>query len=44
MRISLAIDPRGLQIVIVGDPKIGEILKKFGAVQMYDTNGNIISS
>ena len=28
-----------LQIVVVGDPKIGEILKKFGTVEMYDTEG-----
>lgn len=35
-------EPSRLQIVIVGDPKIGAILKKFGAVETYDTNGRKI--
>jgi len=35
-------DSGRLHIVIVGDPKIGETLKKFGPVEMYDTNGKII--
>jgi predicted Zn-dependent peptidase len=32
-----------LHIVAVGDPKIGETLKKFGAVDTYDTEGKLIS-
>jgi zinc protease len=35
-------DAGRLHIVIVGDPKIGEMLKKFGPVTTYDTNGNIV--
>jgi zinc protease len=35
-------DPATLQIVIVGDPKIGDILKKFGTVETYDVNGNVV--
>lgn len=30
-----------LQIVAVGDPKIGESLKQFGTVDTYDTNGKL---
>ena len=37
------LDPARLQIVAVGDAtKIGESLKKFGAVATYDTNGTLI--
>ncbi|MGE5833298.1 MAG: M16 family metallopeptidase [Acidobacteriota bacterium] len=31
-----------LQIIAVGDPKIGESLKQFGTVETYDTEGKII--
>ena len=30
-----------LQIVAVGDPKIGDTLKQFGTVNTYDTNGKL---
>jgi zinc protease len=30
-----------LQIVAVGDPKIGDSLKQFGSVNTYDTNGKL---
>ena len=34
------LDPARLHIVAVGEPsKIGDILRKFGAVEMYDTEG-----
>jgi len=34
------LDPSRLQIVAVGDPaKVGELLKKFGTVEMYDATG-----
>jgi predicted Zn-dependent peptidase len=37
------LDPARLQIVAVGDAtKIAEILKKFGAVATYDTNGKLV--
>ena len=36
-------DPSRLQIVTVGDPaKIADVMKKFGPVTTYDTNGNVI--
>src|SRR5262245_32514391 len=31
-----------LQIIAVGDPKIGDSLKQFGTVETYDTEGKII--
>jgi predicted Zn-dependent peptidase len=31
-----------LQIIAVGDPKIGDTLKQFGTVETYDTEGKII--
>jgi zinc protease len=31
-----------LQIVAVGDPKIGETMKQFGTVETYDTEGKIV--
>jgi zinc protease len=38
------LDPSRLQIVTVGDPaKIADVMKKFGPVTTYDTNGNIIN-
>ncbi len=37
------LDSSRLQIVAVGEPsKIGELLKKFGPVTVYDTNGQVI--
>jgi zinc protease len=37
------LDPARLQIVTVGEAgKIGEIVKKFGPVTVYDVNGNVI--
>lgn len=36
------LDPARLQIVTVGGATIGEIVKKFGPVTMYDVNGNVI--
>jgi predicted Zn-dependent peptidase len=34
------LDPARLQIVAVGDPtKVAELLKKFGTVETFDTNG-----
>jgi predicted Zn-dependent peptidase len=39
------LDPSRLQIVAVGDPdKVGEILKGFGPVEAYDTEGRRITS
>jgi len=36
------LDPARLQIVAVGDgKKIGEGLKKYGTVEVYDTEGKI---
>ncbi len=38
------LDPSKLQIVTVGEAaKIGDIVRKFGTVTVYDVNGNIIS-
>ena len=38
------LDATRLQIVAVGDPtKVGEILKQFGTVETFDTNGRVIS-
>jgi predicted Zn-dependent peptidase len=31
-----------LQIIAVGDPKIGETMKQFGTVETYDTEGKIV--
>ncbi|HYN10466.1 MAG TPA: pitrilysin family protein [Vicinamibacterales bacterium] len=31
-----------LQIIAVGDPKIGDTLKQFGTVETYDTEGKIV--
>jgi predicted Zn-dependent peptidase len=31
-----------LHIVAVGDPKIGDTLKKFGTVDTYDTEGRLV--
>ena len=39
-RKYLALDR--LQIVAVGDPKIGDSLKQFGTVETYDTEGRIV--
>jgi len=37
------LDPGRLQIVAVGDPtKIADLLKKFGAVETYDTDGKLV--
>jgi len=36
------LDPSRLQIVIVGDPKIGDLLKKYGTVETYDVDGKRI--
>ena len=37
------LDPARLQIVTVGEAaKIGDVVKKFGPVTMYDVNGNVI--
>jgi zinc protease len=36
------LDPSRLQIVIVGDPKIGEALKKYGTVETFDPEGRRI--
>lgn len=33
------LDSGRLQIVIVGDPKIGDLLKKYGTVETYDVDG-----
>ena len=33
------LDPARLQIVAVGDPKVADVFKAFGTVEMYDTNG-----
>jgi len=39
------LDPSRLQIVAVGDPdKVGEVLKGFGPVETYDTEGRRITS
>ena len=39
------LDPSRLQIVAVGDPdKVGEILKGFGPVETYDTDGKRMTS
>ena len=39
------LDPARLQIVAVGDPdKVGEVLKGFGTVEAYDTEGRKITS
>lgn len=39
------LDPARLQIVAVGDPdKVGEVLKGFGPVEAYDTEGRRITS
>jgi predicted Zn-dependent peptidase len=35
--------PSRLQIVAVGEPKIAEILKKYGTLEIYDTEGRKIS-
>jgi zinc protease len=37
-------DPARLQIVAVGEPKIAEILKKYGTLEVYDTDGKRISA
>jgi zinc protease len=31
-----------LQIIAVGDPKIGEVMKQFGTMETYDTEGKIV--
>ena len=36
------LDPARLQIVIVGDPKIGDLLKAYGTVETYDVDGKRI--
>jgi predicted Zn-dependent peptidase len=37
------LDPSRLQFVVVGDPaKVGDILKQFGPVETFDTNGKLI--
>lgn len=36
------LDPSRLQIVAVGDPKVADAFKAFGAVDMYDVNGKPI--
>ena len=36
------LDPSRLQIVIVGDPAIGERLKKYGPVETFDPEGRQI--
>lgn len=33
------LDPSRLQIIAVGDPKVADVFKQFGTVDMYDTNG-----
>ena len=33
----------GTVLVVVGDPKIGEILKKYGTVETYDTEGKRVA-
>jgi hypothetical protein len=39
------LDSTRLQIVAVGDPdKVGEVLKGFGPVEIYDTEGRRITS
>ena len=38
---SKYLDRGRLQIVAVGDPKIGDSLKQFGTVDTYDTNGTL---
>ena len=38
------LDPSRLQIVAVGEGKvIGDILKKFGTVDVYDTEGKLVT-
>ena len=38
------LDPARLQIVAVGDgKKIGDRLKKFGKVEVYDTDGKLVA-
>ena len=37
------LDPPRLQIIAVGDPKLGEMFKKYGTVVTYDTEGKIVS-
>ncbi len=32
-------DPAKLQIVVVGDPKLGDVLSKYGTLETYDTEG-----
>jgi len=37
------LDPSRLQMVVVGDPtKIADVLKQFGPVETFDTNGKLI--
>ena len=37
------LDPSRLQIVVVGDPtKVADVLKQFGTVETFDTNGKPI--
>ena len=39
------LDPARLQIVAVGDPaKVAEMLKQFGTVETYDTEGKRVMS
>jgi zinc protease len=34
------LDAARLQIVAVGDPKLADVLRKYGTIEMYDTDGN----
>jgi predicted Zn-dependent peptidase len=37
------LDPARLQMVVVGDPtKVADLLKQFGPVETFDTNGKLI--
>ena len=37
------LDASRLQIVAVGDAKVGDVLRSLGAVEVYDTEGKRIS-
>jgi predicted Zn-dependent peptidase len=38
------LDPARLQIVVVGDPGLADVLKKYGKVETYDTEGKVVGT
>jgi hypothetical protein len=37
------LDPARLQVVAVGDPKLADVMRKYGTLETYDTEGKRMS-